>query len=91
MLNTDSQDWLDVQASNVTSFLTEHKSSLRKQLVSSSIKLLKSYRLKGFPKKGTVHLLLGLCSLEIEDSSELTETIKSLENALESFFSKSTH
>lgn len=91
VLKTDTQDWSYVHAPSITNFLTEYQWALREKLVYSSIKLLKSYRLKGFPQKETVPLLLGLCSLEIEDSSELKETIEVLEDLLERTFSQSTH
>lgn len=87
VLNTDTQDWSYVHALSITDFLSEYQWAVRENLVYSSIKLLKNYRQKGFPKKETVHLLLGLCSLEIEDSSEMKETIEVLEDFFERTFS----
>lgn len=91
VLNTDKLDWAYVHASSVDDFLTEHQWTLREELISSSIKLLKYYSLKGFPKKETVPVSLGLCGLEIEESSELKKTIETLEGTLKNLFSQSTH
>jgi hypothetical protein len=85
VFNPNTQDWSDVYASSVASFLEEHHWALREKLLSSSVDLLKSYRLRGFPQSNTVPILLGLCRLEIEDSSELKETIETLEDALKLF------
>lgn len=86
VLNTDSLRWSDVQASNVSTFLAKYKLKLRERHVHERIKLLKSYKLKGFPKETSVPLLLGLCKLEVEDSDELKDTIEALEEALRKYF-----
>lgn len=80
-----NKEWLDVDAFSVTDFLNEHQKLLREEFVSSSIKTLREYEIKGFPKKEPVPLLLGYCKIEVENSTELTETIEALENVIRAF------
>lgn len=83
VLNTDT--WSYVQASNIDDFLIKHQWALREGLISSSIKLLDNYSVKGFPKEETVPLMLGLCGLEIEESTELIKAIEALKRCNKKF------